>query len=483
MMRRLINIRLWRRENMSYHLNLEKIREQFKFETSIKHNPKTELEFLPYTTKFKEMQFNFREVIGEFLRLIGQKKLPEAVDADKLLKNVLDSITFEHPNQRGELKQMVKTLFLDENDQLYLFHPQTLYYINTIENENKKLALFLYNVLWAQREAWFIDSANQSESDLMSSLLFRSMPELIDAKVSSKGYAFMIPEISDLFTQDFMWLTTKSELFTQQVEKIIAYYYFFYVTQFAIRNEALFDPVEQGIRPIYFTFEEEERLSKTRVSYEYGWRTLEKSVGRLFSHINFLKMLNFATLKNEEITFYAPLSYQKISGIVRKMTEEEQMVLEHEIDQLIEEYQQKLSGDTKWMLMGTVPERYDLPSLNKMNHLFRMIDHQFNQTSRSKPYNEYRQWFVHFCQKTFLKSRGRSGKMLILDTDYLLFMTKLMIKDENKIRLKKLFKEFEARGMIFDRDTQTAIVDYFEKLNLLEKKSDSGDAIYVKAFL
>jgi DNA phosphorothioation-dependent restriction protein DptG len=165
------------------------------------------------------------------------------------------------------------------------------------------------------------------------------------------------------------------------------------------------------------------------------------------------------------------------------MTEDEQMALEHEIDQLIEEYQQKLSGDTKWMLMGTVPERYDLPSLNKMNHLFRMIDHQFNQTSRSKPYNEYRQWFVHFCQKTFLKSRGRSGKMLILDTDYLLFMTKLMIKDESKIRLKKLFKEFESRGMIFDRDTQTAIVDYFEKLNLLEKKSDSGDAIYVKAFL
>jgi DNA phosphorothioation-dependent restriction protein DptG len=468
---------------MSYRINLDKIREQFKFESSIKHNPKTQLEFLPYTTKFKEMQYSFREVIGELLRLIGQRGLPEAVDAAKLLNNVLDSITFEHPNQRGEFKQMMKTVFLDENDQLYLFHPETLYYINSTENENKKLALFLYNVLWGEREAWSIDPTNQNEFDMMSTLLFRSLPELTNTKISGRSYAIMLPEVSDLFTQDFLWLTTKSELFTQQVEKVVSYYYFFYVTQFAVRNEALFDTDAQGIRPIYFTFEEEERLSKTRVSYEYGWRSLEKSVGRLFTHINFLKMLNFATVNNEDITFYAPFSYQQIASIIHKMTEEEQNDLETEFDRLIEDYQNKLSGDSKWMLMGNIADPYKLSVLNKMNHLCRMIDHQFNQTSRSKPYNEYKEWFVHFCQRTFLKSRGRSGKMLILDTDYLLFMTKMMIKNESKIRLKNLFNEFENRGIIFDRDTQTAIVNYFEKLNLLEKKSDSGDAIYVKAFL
>lgn len=84
--------------------------------------------------------------------------------------------------------------------------------------------------------------------------------------------------------------------------------------------------------------------------------------------------------------------------------------------------------------------------------------------------------------ENFLKSRGRSGKMLILDTDYLLFLTKLMIKDESKIRLKRLFEKFEARGMIFDRDTQTAIVDYFEKLNLLEKKVIVGMLFMSKHF-
>lgn len=72
--------------------------------------------------------------------------------------------------------------------------------------------------------------------------------------------------------------------------------------------------------------------------------------------------------------------------------------------------------------------------------------------------------------------------MLILDTDYLLFLTKVIIKDEPKIRMKKLFEEFEVRGMIYDRDTEVAIIEYFEKLNLLEKKAIVGMLFMSKHF-
>lgn len=463
---------------MNYRINLEVIKEKFKFDSSIRHNPKIEVEFLPYTTKFKDTQYNFREVIGEFIRLVGQKKLPEAVNSEELINNVLNMIDFENVNQRSEFKQMIRTLFIDTHNQLYLFHPQTLYYINTAETENKRLAVFLYNVLWKQADSWEVEVTEEGSYDLMSELLFKSLPQLGNTLDRPKNFAVMIPKISEMFMEDFKWLTTKNDLFTQQVEKIISYYYFFYVTQFALGNEAMFSPIGRDIKPIYFTFEGEEKLSKTRVSYEYGWKSLERSINRTFSHVNFLKILNISDASSSE-----PLSYQEIADRVRTLTKDEQDLLDQDLTQLIEEYKSKLSGDSKWELLGRETSPYDVPVLNKMNLFFNMIDHQFNQTSRSKPYNEYKQWFVHFCQRTFLKSRGRSGKMLILDTDYLLFLTKIIIKDESKIRLKSLFEEYERRGIIFDRDTQIAIVDYFEKLNLLEKKSDSGDAIYVKAFL
>lgn len=460
---------------MSYSLDLKTIQEKFKFDSSIRHNPKTEREFLPYNTKFKDTQYNFREVIGEFIRLVGRKRLLNVVNSEELIEKVISSIEFDKPNQKSEFKQMIKTLFLDENNQLYLFHPKTLYYINTEDNENKKLAVFLFNVLWGKENPLAVEDSHDDSHDIMSELLFKSLPALSDYNDDqSSNYATFFPKISELFIQDFKWLATKSELFTLNVEKLVSYYYFFYMSQFAIRNDLMFAPIDKGIRPVYFTFENEERLSKTRVSYEYGWKSLEQSIKRTFSHVNLLKMLNFSN----ENTY----SYQDIAQQVRIMSPDELKKLEGDLDKLIEDYQNKLS-ESKWHLLGRIAEPYDIPVLNKMNLLLNMIDHQFNQTSRSKPYNEYKQWFVHFCQKTFLKSRGRSGKMLILDTEYLLFLTKVIIKDMSKIRLKMLFEEYEARGMKFDRDTQTAIVDYFEKLNLLEKKSDSGDAIYVKAFL
>ncbi|WCT56773.1 DNA phosphorothioation-dependent restriction protein DptG [Paenibacillus kyungheensis] len=469
---------------MVYQLNIEAIKKNFKFDTSIKHNPKTELEFLPYNTNFKDNHYNLREVTGEFIRLVGKKKVLEVVDTDQLINKVVDSITFQDINQRSEFKQIIKTLFLDENNQLYLFHPQTLYYIHTKGNENKRLAIFLYNILWDSENAWIIESDQQEYSDVMSKLLFKALPQLTNSEIKNKSYISMLPDISKLFRQDFKWLISKNELFTTQVDQLIAYYYFFYITQFSIRNESLFKPIEKNIRPVYFTFENEERLSKTRISYEYGWKNLESLIDQTFTHINFLKMLNF-TMSNEDSHAEQDsviFSYQKIAEEIYSMSSEEQDILNDQIITLIEEYKEKLSHDSKWELLGTISEPYDLPVLNTLYLLFNMIDHQFVE-ARSGPYNKYKQWFVNFCQKTFLKSRGRSGKMLILDTDYLLFLTKLIIKDESKIRLKNLFIEFEIRGIIFDRDTQEAIVDYFEKLNLLEKKSDSGDAIYVKAFL
>ena len=472
------NIHLRRCEAMDFKLDLKEIQKKFNFNTSIKHNPKTNVEFFPYKGTYRESQFNFREVIGEFLRLVGNKRISSEVNSDKFVNDVLESIEFEKIPQKAEFKQMLKTLFIDDNNQLVLFHPQTLYYINTAENENKKLAEFLYAVLWNGETSWSIEKKSIRTNDLMSTLIFSALPNLEDAERQPVKYALFSSEFSELFMSDFKWLSTKQELFTQQFEKLLSYYYFFYVTQIARRNEYLFNTHNQNIIPLYFTFEEEERLSKTRVSYEYGWKNIERSVNRMFSHVNFLKMLNISV--QEQKNFY---SYQRIAQILQSTTPDVIEQLEEDLESLVMLYKAHWS-DVNWSQMEeNTSEKHELPILNQLTSLFQIIDYQFNNSQRVKLYNGYKSWFVHFCQKAFLKSRGRSGKMLILNTDYLLFLTKVIIKNESKIRLKRLLEEFEIRGIVFDRDTQIAIVEYFEKLNLLEKKSDSGDAIYVRAFL
>ena len=79
----------------------------------------------------------------------------------------------------------------------------------------------------------------------------------------------------------------------------------------------------------------------------------------------------------------------------------------------------------------------------------------------------------------FLKRRGSYGYVLNINRDMLLMLTALCVKD-NKIKLNQLFKEYEKRGIFLDKYSKVEVVDFLTKLNLIDKKSDSGDAQYVK---
>ena len=107
---------------------------------------------------------------------------------------------------------------------------------------------------------------------------------------------------------------------------------------------------------------------------------------------------------------------------------------------------------------------------------------QFENTSRNRACRAYYANYERYSNK-FLRPRGRNGKMLALSEEQLLLLTRLCIKDDDKIRLNKVFSEFERRGIFLDNQSKKQVMKYYEKLNLIEKKSDSGDAKYVKRIL
>jgi DNA phosphorothioation-dependent restriction protein DptG len=74
---------------------------------------------------------------------------------------------------------------------------------------------------------------------------------------------------------------------------------------------------------------------------------------------------------------------------------------------------------------------------------------------------------------------GRSGRVLVLNQDYLLLMTNLAIGVRPKLRLHELLIEFEQRGFYVDNQTKQALVAFYERMGNVERMSDSGDAVYV----
>ena len=85
-------------------------------------------------------------------------------------------------------------------------------------------------------------------------------------------------------------------------------------------------------------------------------------------------------------------------------------------------------------------------------------------------------------KKYFFKRRGQYGYSLNITKDFLYLITALCVKEE-KIKLNDLFKEYERRGLFFDRYSKEEIINLLNTWNLIDKKSDSGDAQYVKSIL
>jgi len=79
-------------------------------------------------------------------------------------------------------------------------------------------------------------------------------------------------------------------------------------------------------------------------------------------------------------------------------------------------------------------------------------------------------------------STRRGREILNLD-DEMLFFLMAMISKGTRMKLEDLYEGFGKYGVAFDYDTKAAIENYLLKLNLLERKSDSGEAQYVKIVL
>lgn len=465
---------------MSYQLDLSEIRVNFKFnEGTVRHNPNKQSKFLPFTSKFDENKLkDFSLVLGEFFRLLEKKKTDENINFDEVLEKMLAKVNFDKESDKESFISIVKSTFQIEDNKTYIFHPYIYLYL-TSDTESKKIGQFLFDVLLCDMEKKESSlSMNYDAADVLSKLFIEVLTESKPAVYqdnSKPTYHCAIPAISSLFHDDLKWLLSNPNMFILHAEKLLKYYYFFYVSQFALSCQRFLKVGEREIQPLYFNLEWE-NTSGNRISYENGWKKLEGPITQLFSHVNCLEFLNHK-LHSNKVYFYSDIS-EKLNSL----DIEDRVKLLSDLETLINEYQEKL-GDTRWDGFKC-KDNYDDPVKSMMYKLFKAIDYQFNDVnSRKKQYRMYQQWFVSFCQNNFIKVRGRLGKTLKLTPEYLLFITKIIIKDEPKIRLKKFFEGFKERGIEFDRDSQNQIIKYFEAINIIEKKSDSGDAIYVKSFL
>ena len=470
---------------MQFRIDEEKFKKDYGIDKdAIKHSTGKNIKLLPYTTKYekkhKEQIEKFNYCIGEFCRLIYNKKLnSEEIKLDEIDLFIKDVEV--NSSDKVVLKSMIKEIFFDENGNINTFHPRLLNYINMPKGDyNLGLAKFLYDVLLNDEEGNKVkekikECFDYKPENVMELLILTNLPQLKDDKESESSYKCICSNVSSLFKEDLDFILNDPELFIKEFENLLKYYYFFYVSQFAIKTSNFFDSNRETTEEVYFNLDWES-TSKSRMSYIRGWRMLESNLKPLFSHVNILEMLN----ANDDIE--DKYDYIDINEAIDRLSEDDSSVLYKNIMNVKNCYISAVK-DVDWDNYVEVDKYKDNKIKQEIYDLFKRIDYQFIKSGRSPRHLAYRNWFEEYCKSNFLRRRGSLGYTLNITQERLLFITNLCIKYKEKIKLKDLFEEYKRRGIYFDRDSQSKIVDLFEKLNIIEKKSDSGDAQYVRSIL
>lgn len=285
------------------------------------------------------------------------------------------------------------------------------------------------------------------------------------------GYNCYVPYVKEMFIKDFRFLIKHEELYKDSLKRLLEYYYMFYVSQLSIKLDKFENAELDKMEKVYYTLSWES-TSKNRTAYRLGWELLKGKANSLFSHAVALELLNTNGDENQ-------LGYLELAEAYNSMNKDE---IEESLREVVNIYQSQIK-DIDWNEFKPTSKQSSVNGFNEVYRLYDSLEYQFNKGTRKRAYDAYKNWFVKFVEKNFGKRRGALGYNLNMTEDDIILMTKICINDKKKLKLNILFEEFEKRGIFFDRDSSKKIIQLYEKLNLLEKKSDSGDAQYVRSVL
>jgi len=422
---------------------------------------------LPFKTKKMEKEFkDMVKIFSCLSRELSRFEYEEVLTKNGFINKVVNEV---ETNKKAELGNIIDKIFFDDQ-QLNVFHPTIFNYIGVENKGIKDIASFFYTSMFdGELIQYAEDVYSQETNSIIEELVLKGLPDKKQLKRKvDQNSTCLFPKIKELFKEDFKYICSNETLFIESASKLTQYYISFICMQTILKLKQLFRADFNEIEPVYY-FVDWEQISKSRTGYQQGWKMIDQKSMDLFAYVNMLEILNST---DDDIVYNFP----SIKSELEKMSSEQIGEFESIINDFVKETSQILNMSTA-NSNSTKPNTFN--GSEAIDVLLSMLI-AARTTGKKAAYEKFEKTIKDVVHTEFLKPRGPLGSTLNIREEWLLFFTKLAIKDSEKIRLSYLWREFEQRGVYFDMSSKERIVEYFEKINLLEKKSDSGDAQYVR---
>lgn len=463
---------------MEYRLSVDQFLKSKMFDSKGKffHRPGNRFKLFPFVANNSNIPvLSLESLIGSYLCKLGNK-IPKELTANALAKKLKEDTEIEIG--REELfDEMIRQVFFFANGNI---RPLNLHLIQQIQCSagESKIVEYLVDVL-GDRDTLtrYLQDAEErvkKNSNVLEALVLSKLEYSISLENDQKVNYFRVTEsLRNTFEEDFSYILDNAKRSREYMVPLLELYFFTYTAQTSLQLNRFLDGDRNSNIPLYFCLEWE-KTSQSRLCYTDGWQKLQGAIKCIFAHAVVLEILNQTELDSGVV------DYIDLARMSNEIDDDE--IISNKIDQLTNCYREAIKdcAEMKELEKKLVPHSKTATSIK---YLFDSVRVQFENTGRDRAYNTYAKKFADYCHNKYLKSRGRSGLMLNLSEETLIFLTKLCIKNQEQMRLKDVFSAFEKRSIFLDDFSKEQVAEYYEKLNLIEKKSDSGDAKYVKRIL
>jgi DNA phosphorothioation-dependent restriction protein DptG len=289
-------------------------------------------------------------------------------------------------------------------------------------------------------------------------VLQRKLTDAADYEVSEHPY---LPYIASAFQEDIKFLAAHPKYLLQELTNTLRLYAFGYCSQMAL-NISNWKDGEPASKPLYFILDTE-KASTERVNVQrYGYKLFASASERLFPILSALEAIQHKECKRPLWQVFRDVAnYPDQASVLH----------------ILNDYLAAFAKSRE------LPPRAAADTVESaFEHVLSLAIDQFkdNKTTRSEINEKYTKELEKQICGDFLQTRGRAGRVLVLNQDQLLLLTNLAIGLNEKLRLHELMTAFRRRGFYLDGQSQQVLVSFYERMGNVERMSDSGDAVYVR---
>ena len=443
---------------------------------------------LPFTSNPSTSNYDrtcgLRGVTGEFFRRSKDKQAKAIEDFEK--NAVYPVRSYLEKNKHMKESQIdafvdIMTDIMYTDGALTIINPSFLKYIplsigspksKKYEHGQKTIAEYLSSML---KPKDLLINTLSKQTNLFNDIIINSL-NTTEAQVATDNEYISLPFIRESFCEDLKWLLERED---SVVVKYIHIFLHFYLCYSISQTVAYLDPRKYADpitepKKMYYILSNE-HSSESRDAVINGWNKYvnREAEEKLFGRIQALDIIN--GMLGGNIGFYNDV-YKKLQEI--EFTDE----IKEKLELVLIAYQK----DKREQLNSRENSRLEFP--DEINTDVKSYGDFIEKiatlctTLQSKEYESKMKIRINNIMKIRILSNRRGREVLNLD-DEMLFFLMAMISKGKRIKLEDLYASFSKYGILFDFETKNAIESYLLKLNLLERKSDSGEAQYVTIVL